>query len=486
MKLKSTAADLDGHLRRNAFGEALVVADALLALNPRNLEAWVGRARSNLAMAKIFDADNDLDMALKLSPSHHHANWLRGVLDHRLGRIDQAIERLRKLSLAKTPCSIDASFSLAETLYFSHRRDEYKQFIQAGGDWTKDPRAEFFMARARAREDPLGTIDDLLRIMRQDTVGVLKSLAGFDAVILLDKAGRYREAFDVAVYLHANAKGASSFDLEGLLSGVREQHSLLQNRVPWFKPRADVVASVSIVVGLPRCGSTLFEQMLDGHSKVSGIGEYDGVRRLGNGFVSSGISMQGIGMMPRELAQNLQSDYLDGATRFKREGAEWTFDKTLRAWRLLPVIAAALPGAVCFHVARDPRDMAISTFLAYINPTSDGWTADIDSIRRVIEAERSLLPDALDTLEIPNEQIVYENLVADPDGHARRSLARLGLDMEPDIVQPERNTRAVFTLSHEQVKRSINTASIGRWKNYEFAFDDSWRALAATHDARRV
>ena len=196
--------------------------------------------------------------------------------------------------------------------------------------------------------------------------------------------------------------------------------------------------------------------------------------------------MQGIGMMPRELAQNLQRDYLNGATRFKREGAEWTFDKTLRAWRLLPVIAAALPGAVCFHVARDPRDMAISTFLAYINPTSDGWTANIDSIRRVIEAERSLLPDALDTLGIPNEQIVYENLVADPAEHARRSLARLGLEMEPGVVQPERNTRAVFTLSHEQVKRSINTASIGRWKNYEFAFDDSWRTLAATHDARRV
>jgi len=89
-------------------------------------------------------------------------------------------------------------------------------------------------------------------------------------------------------------------------------------------------------------------------------------------------------------------------------------------------------------------------------------------------------------LEIPNEQIVYENLVTDPAGHARRSLARLGLEMEPGVVQPERNTRAVFTLSHEQVKRSINTASIGRWKNYEFAFDDSWRALAATHDARRV
>jgi hypothetical protein len=54
------------------------------------------------------------------------------------------------------------------------------------------------------------------------------------------------------------------------------------------------------------------------------------------------------------------------------------------------------------------------------------------------------------------------------------------------VLSPERNARAVFTLSHAQVKQPINRGSIGRWKNYEFAFDDSWRALASVHDARRT
>jgi len=151
----------------------------------------------------------------------------------------------------------------------------------------------------------------------------------------------------------------------------------------------------------------------------------------------------------------------------------------------LPVVAAILPGAVCFHVARDPRDMAISTFLSFFNPISDGWTGKIDSLRSVIEAERSILPNALETLGIPHESIVYENLVADPTEHAKRCLDRLGLEAQASVLQPEQNTRAVFTLSHEQVRKPINNSSIGRWKNYAWAFDVAWDSLAAAHDARR-
>jgi len=62
----------------------------------------------------------------------------------------------------------------------------------------------------------------------------------------------------------------------------------------------------------------------------------------------------------------------------------------------------------------------------------------------------------------------------------------MGLPMDPAVLAPEANARAVFTLSHEQVRRPINSASIGRWRNYAFAFDGSWDALAAAHDARRT
>ena len=182
----------------------------------------------------------------------------------------------------------------------------------------------------------------------------------------------------------------------------------------------------------------------------------------------------------------MQSRYMSGARRLTREGATIAFDKTLCAWRWLPAIAEVLPGTVCFHVARDPRDSAISTFLSYFHPINDGWTSSLTSLRRVIEAERSILPSMLQSVGLAHECIVYEDLVEDPTGHATRCLNRLGLAMDARVLAPEANTRAVFTLSHEQVRRPINRTSIGRWKNYEFAFDSSWDALACAHDERRV
>jgi hypothetical protein len=100
-------------------------------------------------------------------------------------------------------------------------------------------------------------------------------------------------------------------------------------------------------------------------------------------------------------------------------------------------------------------------------------------------AERALSMEALSVLKIRHEEIVYEDLVEDPDGHAQRVTNFLGIASESDMLRPQDNTRTVLTLSHEQVRRPINRSSIGRWKNYESAFGPEWDALVVTHNSRR-
>ena len=235
---------------------------------------------------------------------------------------------------------------------------------------------------------------------------------------------------------------------------------------------------------MPRSGTTLLEQMLDRHPGISGIGEYEGVQQMGSGLISAGVWPRDLGALEPEAAVALQREYIDGARSRARRGAEWTFDKGLHAWRLLPAIAAVLPGAVCIWIVRDPRDTALSLFLSNFEPSSFGWTRNIESIRAMMALERALVPEALHVLGIGHESIVYENLVADPAGTAARCLARLGLAMDDATLNPESNARAVLTLSHQQVRKPINRGSIGRWRNYEWAFDEGWRTLVEAHDAR--
>ena len=449
--------------------EAVHAADALIASNRRSFAAWVGRARANWRLGRTIDADRDVDEALRLAPGDPQAGLIRASIDQRLGRIDAAVARLRRQMAGTGPLATESAVMLSEVLHFAHRREDLEALVAEGGAWATDPRAALAAARILARSRPEDAVPALRAIAVPSAGPVLHRVAGFDLVQLYDRLGRYREAFDLATELHAAT--TPPYDLEGLELRVKEQRELVARGTPWFTPRAEPVTGIAMVVGLPRSGTTLLEQMLDRHPAVCGIGEYEGIDRMGDAVVSTGRWPRGLGMMRPEVAGRVQSAYTGGLGRLRRDGASWTFDKTLSAWMWLPAVACFLPGAVCLHVEREPRDMAISMFLSFFNPRWYGWMSSLDSIRRVIDAERSIVRPALSCLGIPHESFAYEALVADPAGHATRCLDRLGLPMHGAVLAPEGNRRAVHTLSHEQVRRPINAASIGRWRNYSWAFE---------------
>jgi hypothetical protein len=124
--------------------------------------------------------------------------------------------------------------------------------------------------------------------------------------------------------------------------------------------------------------------------------------------------------------------------------------------------------------------------MANMNADFIAFNQSLEAIRGFIALERSILPELLGALGLPHESLVYEDMVADPRAAATRALGLLGLPMDDAVLAPERNQRLVYTLSNDQVRRPINSTSIGRWKNYEFAFDGSWDELSALHESRRA
>jgi hypothetical protein len=116
--------------------------------------------------------------------------------------------------------------------------------------------------------------------------------------------------------------------------------------------------------------------------------------------------------------------------------------------------------------------------LSNFHPRSWGFTASLDTIRRVIALERALVPQMAALLGLRLVHVRYEDLVAEPEREIRRVLDAMGVPFDSAVLAPEQNARTVLTLSYEQVRRPINRSSIGRWRNYAPAFDASWDALA--------
>ncbi len=459
--------------------EAAEAARRWIARDPRGVEAHLLLVRALLPPGRIAEAHEAALHGLRMVPKDPRLELLAGVIEHRLGRSDEAIARLARLVDASPPNQIEASIALAEALHRAGRNEAFAAFAAKGGRWTDDPRAAVFLSRVVAKGDRAAAIAMLESSFEASSDPLLRRVAGFEAAKHLDAAGRYREAYDLAARVHEAT--TPRFDLGEIEREIAEQRRRLAAGRGSYPARAAAEDGTAIVVALPRSGTTLLEQMLDRHPDIEGIGEFEGVFDLGESLQAAGhwpSRMLGLGTIE---ARELAARYRQGARARCRTRPAWTFDKTLLAWRWLPAIAAVLPGARLLRIERDPRDAAISMFLSNFHPRTWGATASLDSIRRLVELERTIVPEALDALGLAHVSLAYETLVAEPRREIARCLDLLGLPFDESVLAPERNDRTVLTLSHEQVRRPINASSIGRWRNYAFAFDERWEALAGAN-----
>ncbi len=466
-----------GFLTQHSFSEALTHAQAWRERAPRDVHAHAAVVQSLLPLGRLAATAEAADRGLILSPVDPTLNLLRAVIDHRLGRTDAAVKRLTAL-LSRAPANeIDATITLAEVLQRSGRSTEVAALIAKGGAWLADERAQVCVARATARMDRDAGCAQLEATAHGTGNAQLKRIAGFEAVRLHDAAGRYREAFALATTLHRET--TPTFDIGEVEMDVAEQLRLMPRLRAVNRTAVDALgAEAAFVIGLPRSGTTLLEQMLDRHPSICGIGEFEGAFAIRETLTGLGVWPSNLRALAASDAARLAGEYLSAATDLRRAGARVTFDKTLHGWRMLPALAAVLPNAAFVHLCRSPRDTAISMFLSNFHPRAWGFTRELSMIRRIIALERSLVKPMFDALGVKSVSIVYEELVDHPEREIRRALEVIGVAFDAAVLTPEQNTRTVLTLSHEQVRRSINRSSIGRWKNYEFAFDSEWDSLS--------
>ena len=472
--------EIDALIGRGRFAEAAARCKQWTRLEPKNPYAWSGLGRANFALGFYGEASNAATRLLALVPSDARTECMLAISEHKIGRTQSAIDRLRRLSGLANALADEAAYALAEVLEQAGRFDELQAHIERGGPWLESNRAVTFEAWLLAKRDRSAAIELLCKVARTGHSPSLRREAGFAAVQMLDADGRYQEAFAVARATHADSSG--TFDLKAWEAHITAQHRALDALRPLRREasarpfESGSGRSVAFMLSLPRSGTTLLEQMLDRHPLLSGIGEFEGVARLPAEVDALGIGLDSLSKLFPADATRIRNEYLAEAISRARPDTKWLLDKSLRPLMSIPWLAVVLPNARYIQLERDPRDRAISLYLSNFHPVNWALTSSLDALCRLTQLVSDLVPHAVEALDLPVLRVQYEELVDRPEAKVREVLEHLGLPFDASVLEPERNQRPVLTLSAQQVRRKINRSSIGRWKNYAAEFGPAWDA----------
>ena len=221
------------------------------------------------------------------------------------------------------------------------------------------------------------------------------------------------------------------------------------------------------IVGLPRSGTTLIEQIIASHPSVFGAGELRDMANLAQRLSGPGgaVFPEVVATLSSDTLRQLGCSYLR-AVRRRAPDALRTTDKQPGNFALVGLIRLALPNARIIHVCRDVRDTALSCF-SLLFTRGPPYSYDLVELGHYCRAYLRLMAHWREASPDGFLEVRYEDVVDDLESQARRIIAYCGLDWDDACLDFHRTSRPVYTASGAQVRQPIYRGSIGRWRVYE-------------------
>ncbi len=331
-----------------------------------------------------------------------------------------------------------------------------------------------YWALADLKDYPFNDADvsDMSAIFEQKSVAQKhRSMAGFALAKCTESRGDYKQAFDIyqqANDLHPDAVfNPDSFDHHNKESRKLYSKSFLQNsaRAPETEGPIPI-----FVVGLPRSGSTLIEQVLASHSAIEGTMELTNLPRvavaLEEDSYANGMSVdQYLQQLKPEALASYGQQYLDETAIF-RSGADYFIDKRPGNFRLAGLIQLILPNARIIDVRRHPLAAGWGAYKQHFGSGFD-FTYRLDNIARYYLAYLQMMDHWDEVMPGSVFHQSYEDMVNDADGSVRAMLSYLGLNFEQACLDFHKNERSVHTASSEQVRQPIFRTGLKSWMPYD-------------------
>ena len=443
------------------FGSCLAILnlnDAAIIACRNAVSRAPSQAQYSINLANMLANTNDaeaavevLDAVLAVNPNVHQAHFGKGNQLEVLGDFEGA-RKCYERTLEIDPGFFEAYLRLAETKQFEGDTDHV-----------------------------IAKLEDALT--SQSMTHETRSRVLFAAAKMRQREKRYDDAFEYYDKANGVMREEVPCDREAL-------HAQFDRLIESFTPEAvaahadggiDTDAPV-FVVGMPRSGTTLVEQILSSHPQVAGVGE---LQKMDQTAGTLAAIKDGALKYPEDIAKiapealvPLAREYLDELRVKADDGARRIVDKYVFNFLNLGLIAIFFPRASIICCKRDPMDCGLSIFFQNFTASmANPFWFDLEEIGLFYRQHERLMEHWKSVLPIQMHEVVYEDLVADQEAVSRAMIESIGLDWDDACLEFHRNERTVNTASVWQVRQPVYKTSAGRWKRYEQHLDPLKRGL---------
>ena len=407
-----------------------------IALKPNYSEAQNNLGTTHRELGRLDEAETSYTKAIALKPNYAEAHNNLGNTLRELGRLDEAQTRVKQgifvkpeyaeghhnLAIIKTFYSQDEQYSKMRKLYLNHNISEKE-------------RCHINFGLAKACED-LGDFEQAFFHYREGN-NLRKKFLNYDITqdMRLFKA------------LKANYPQISKVLLE--------PDNLAQKLTPIF------------ILGMPRSGTTLVEQIISSHPSVTGAGELSFISQFGHKLAT------GASKINSSLLAEFRANYFKKII-YLANGNEFITDKMPQNFRYIGLIATAFPDAKIVHVTRNSPAVCWANYKQYFATSDLGYTYSIADVTQYYRLYEGLMEFWESVFSNRFYNLNYEQLTVNQEKETKRLIDYIGLNWHEACLSPQDNKRSVATASNMQIRQKVYQGSSQKWKKYKRFLDGAF------------
>lgn len=455
------------------FRKAIQLCDLCLQKNPTDVNALNLKGRSLTKTSHFHDAERHLRIALQILPNAPTIQVSLARLQIARGLAGAALEILNQV------IGVQADFeeALLERGTLFERLGQYENALaDLNAIDSEGPNAVQAASTRSVLQFHRGqhqlSIEEAKWIMEHASPGTAPyRSAAFVQGRAYDKIGmpdRAMEAWNIG-----NDSTNSTFDRDEFLKKIEATINAFPNEPATVVPQSNCQSERPVfIVGMPRSGTTLVEQILGAHDKIYSAGEIRNIERLSASLprrLQSNLPVpKCLTGLDQDTLNAIAKEHLDELEVFSPEHALRVVNKNLENYWHVGLLHKMYPNGKFIFIKREPRDLALSVYSNWFNPKKFpyAYTTDLGDIGFAYRQIERLMDHWSATLPESIVEIQYEDVLRDTERLSKKMINHLGLEWDTKCLDFHQSKRLVLTLSYAQVNKPIYTSSHRRWEAY--------------------